>query len=177
MSQPRLGQSLVELALALPVVLLLGLGVADIGRGFYYREAVGNAARQALRVAVLQPQQATGDTACSGGGASGALSTTIPPASSNPLKTIGNDVALESTFNGQPIGTAIAGATLTITWHCASNKALTQATAITTDPSNTGSDSIDVQIAYPMSLITPFLGTFVSNPVQVRADVKGRVQY
>lgn len=171
------GQSLVELALALPVVLVLGLGVADIGRAFYYREAVGNAARQAARIAVLSPQQATGDTACAGGGASQALSTAIPPAAGNTLATIGNEVALESTSTGQPAGTSISGATLTVTWHCASNKALTHASATSTDPANTSADAIDVQVSYSMPLITPFLTNFISSPVIVRADVQSRVQY
>ena len=51
------GQSLVETAITLPVVLLLGLGVTDIGRAFYYRESVTNSARQALRMAVSSYQQ------------------------------------------------------------------------------------------------------------------------
>lgn len=168
---------MVELAIALPVVLILGLGVADIGRAFYYREAVGNASRQAARIAVLSPQQATGDGACAGGGASQSLSTTIPPASGNALATIGNEVALESTSNGQPAGTAVSGATLTVTWHCASNMALTHATATSTDPANTASDAIDVQISYSMPLITPFLTNFIASPVIIRADVQSRVQY
>jgi Flp pilus assembly protein TadG len=173
----RSGQSLVELALALPVVLILGLGVADIGRGFYYREAVGNAARQALRIAVLQPQQTTGDTACAGGGASASLSTTLPPASGNTLATIGNEASLESTSNGLPAGTAISGATMTVTWHCAANKAITNTTASATDPSNTSSAAVDGQISYPMSLITPFLGNFVGSPVKIKADIQARAQY
>jgi hypothetical protein len=37
---PRRGQSLVELALALPVIILLAVGVADLGRAFFY--ATGN---------------------------------------------------------------------------------------------------------------------------------------
>lgn len=56
MSEPRLmlhaqdarsdeGQSLVELALALPVLLLLLLGLADFGRAFYYTSIISNAAR------------------------------------------------------------------------------------------------------------------------------------
>jgi Flp pilus assembly protein TadG len=39
------GQSLVELALALPVLLLILLGVADFGRAFYYTTAIANAVR------------------------------------------------------------------------------------------------------------------------------------
>ncbi len=50
------GQSLVETAITLPVVLLLALGVTDVGRAFYYREAVTNSTRQALRVAVSPSQ-------------------------------------------------------------------------------------------------------------------------
>ena len=61
----RSGQSLVETAITLPVVLLLALGVTDIGRAFYYREAVTNSVRQALRVAVSPAQQATADSVCS----------------------------------------------------------------------------------------------------------------
>jgi Flp pilus assembly protein TadG len=177
MTQLRRGQSLVELALALPVVLLLGLAVADVGRAFYYHEAVSNAARQALRIAVLDVQKATGNTACSGGGSSASLSTIIPPASGNTLATIGNEVALESTYTGTPAASAIAGATLTVTWHCASNVAVTNASATATDPSDTGSDAIEVQISYPMPLITPFLANFVASPILVKADVQGRSQY
>jgi Flp pilus assembly protein TadG len=175
--QVRRGQSLVELALALPVVLLLGLAVADVGRAFFYHEAVSNAARQALRIAVLDIQQAAGNTACAGGGSSASLSTTIPPASGNTLSTIGNEVALESTATGFPAASSIAGATLTVTWHCAANVAVTNASATSTDPSNTGSDAIEVQITYPMPLITPFLANFVASPIQVTTDVQGRSQY
>ncbi|MDP9245825.1 MAG: pilus assembly protein [Chloroflexota bacterium] len=39
------GQSLVEIALALPVLLLILLGLADLGRAFYYTTAVASAAR------------------------------------------------------------------------------------------------------------------------------------
>jgi Flp pilus assembly protein TadG len=176
-TQRRRGQSLVELALALPVVLLLGPAVADLGRAVYYHEAVSNAARQALRIAVLDVQKPAGNTACSGGGSSASLSSVIPPLSGNSLATIGNEVGLESTYTGTPAASAIAGATLTVTWHCASNIAVTNASATATDPSDTGSDSIEVQITYPMTLITPFLANFMASPVQIRADVQGRSQY
>lgn len=161
----------------MPLILILGLGVADIGRAFYYREAVANAARQALRIAVLQPQQATGNTACTGGGSSASLSTTLPPASGNTLATIGNEASLESTFSGLPAGTSIYGATITVTWHCASNLAITNATATATDPANTGSAAIEVVIVYPMSLITPFLGNFVGSPLNIKADLQARAEY
>jgi Flp pilus assembly protein TadG len=39
------GQSLVEFALALPVLLLLLLGLVDFGRAFYYTSTIANAAR------------------------------------------------------------------------------------------------------------------------------------
>jgi Flp pilus assembly protein TadG len=39
------GQSLVEVALALPLLLLVLLGLADLGRAFYYTTAVAAAAR------------------------------------------------------------------------------------------------------------------------------------
>lgn len=160
----------------MPVILILGLGIADIGRGYYYREAVTNAARQAMRIAVLQPQQATGDTACAGGGASATLTTALPPASAT-LATIGNEASLENTTTGTPSGTSISGATMTVTWHCASNLAITSGTATSTDPVNTGSASIEITISYPMTLITPFLGTFVASPLPIKADLYARAQY
>src|ERR1700686_2320718 len=173
----RRGQSLVELALALPVVLILGLLTADVGRAYFYREAVADATRQALRSAVLQPQQPTGDTACAGGGSSASLTTPLPPLAGNPLATIGNQASLESTFTGTPAGSSINGATMTVTRHCAANKAITNATATSTDPSSTGSSAIDVPIVHSMTLIAPFLANFVSSPISIKADVQARAQY
>jgi len=50
------GQSLVEVALALPLLLLILIGLADLGRAFYYTTAIASAARQgAAYVAVTAP--------------------------------------------------------------------------------------------------------------------------
>ncbi len=42
----RLGQSVVEMALILPLFLLLALGILDFGRAFYDYERIQNAARE-----------------------------------------------------------------------------------------------------------------------------------
>ena len=53
------GQSLVELALALPVLLLLFLGLADFGRAFYYTSTIANAARVGAGYAAANASTAT----------------------------------------------------------------------------------------------------------------------
>src|SRR5947207_15951513 len=55
------GQSLVEVALALPLLLLILIGLADLGRAFYYTTAVASAARQgaAYVAATTSPVPAT----------------------------------------------------------------------------------------------------------------------
>jgi len=45
----RRGQAIVETALLLPILMLLVMGSADLGRVFYYSIAVTNAAREAAR--------------------------------------------------------------------------------------------------------------------------------
>src|ERR1700732_3415620 len=54
MRSPRLpysrkGQAIVETALLLPILMLLVMGSADLGRVFYYAIAVTNSAREAAR--------------------------------------------------------------------------------------------------------------------------------
>lgn len=166
----------------LPLFVTLTLGTADGGRAFYYREAVTNAARQALRVAVSSSQQTTGDTACTGKGTSTtSVSTALPAAGTSAILTIANAAALESSSTGLPAGTAISGATLTVTWHCSGSKAATNAAAAaagTNDPASTSSDSVEVTITYPFSLITPFVSNLMGggHPT-IGADVIGRAEY
>jgi Flp pilus assembly protein TadG len=52
------GQSLVEVALVLPVLLLILLGIFDFGRAVYAYNAVSNASREAVRLAIVD-QNAT----------------------------------------------------------------------------------------------------------------------
>ena len=49
------GQALVELAIILPVLLLLMLAALDLGRIFYARIAVENAAREGAMEASVNP--------------------------------------------------------------------------------------------------------------------------
>lgn len=45
------GQSLVEVALTVPLLLLVAIGLADFGRGYYYSISITNAAREAAAFA------------------------------------------------------------------------------------------------------------------------------
>ena len=53
------GQSMVEIALALPILLLLVLGIADLGRFAYYAISVQHAARDAAEYAAKNPTLGT----------------------------------------------------------------------------------------------------------------------
>jgi Flp pilus assembly protein TadG len=110
------GQAIVELALTLPLLLLVVLGVFDFGLMFQRYEVVTNAAREGARVGVLpgySPQQAqihaqnylaaggvtgtvTNSAGCSMAVSPGTIcvsvqpdTTTLPAAGTSPAQTIG----------------------------------------------------------------------------------------
>jgi Flp pilus assembly protein TadG len=65
-ARPRTrGQALVELAIVLPVLLLLMLAALDLGRIFYARIAVENAAREGALEASINPSSYASGQACS----------------------------------------------------------------------------------------------------------------
>lgn len=56
-SQPARGQSLVEFALVVPLFLLLLFGLFDLGRGVFAYNAIQNAAREAVRLAIVDQNE------------------------------------------------------------------------------------------------------------------------
>jgi Flp pilus assembly protein TadG len=58
MKRRQAGQSLVEVALVLPVLLIILMGIFDFGRAIFAFNTVSNAAREALRIAIVD-QNAT----------------------------------------------------------------------------------------------------------------------
>lgn len=168
-----------ETAITLPVVLLLALGVTDIGRSFYYREAVTNSVRQALRMAVSPYQQSTANSVCagtSGGPVAVTVTANVTPAS-GVIATISNQAALESSKDGTPGGSAVAGATINVTFHCLNAVAITNATGNGNGPNDPGSDSITVTIIKPMSVVTPMLGSLLGPSFPIRVTSSQRVEY
>lgn len=173
------GQSLVEAAITLPVVLLLGLGVTDIGRAFYYREAVTNATRQALRLAVSPTQQATANTVCASAGVgpvATTVTTTLPPGATS-ITSIANLASLESSSNGTPAGSAISGATLAVTFHCLGGSGVTNATSNGNGPSDPGSDAVIVTVTYTFQVITPLLWPIIGSSFPITVTSAERTEY
>ena len=173
------GQSLVEAAITLPVVLLLALGVTDLGRSFYYREAVSNSVRQALRMAVSPYQHNTADSVCMGtrGGPLAVTVTSAVPPSGGLIWTIANQAALESSQDGSAAGSAIAGATIAVTFHCLNGVAITNATSNGGPPSNPGSDSITATITRPMNIVTPVLWPLFGTSFPMSVSSSERAEY
>lgn len=57
------GQALVEFAMAFPIVLLILLGILDLGRAVHAYNTVSNAARSAVRVAIVDQNDIAVQTA------------------------------------------------------------------------------------------------------------------
>ena len=169
------GQSLAEMAVALPVFVTLCFGVADGGRAFYYKEAVSNAARAALRAAVTS--QAAGNTACASNG--GQQVGHIPSVGGDTLNsTILNAAALESSSNGTAASSKIAAAStiVTVTWHCNGSSVYTNSSASSTDPASSGSAAVEVKVQYSFTPITPVIQAAWKDRAIV-SDFVGRAEY
>jgi Flp pilus assembly protein TadG len=171
----RSGQSLVEFAFALPVLLLLLLGMLDLGRAFYVREQLSDAARAALRTALTATQQTTADAACAN---SAGRVTVVLPATSSSISGIATAADVADSPSGGAADTALAGATLTVTWHCAAGVAITNATnGGVTDPADPRSDSVDVVMQYPLAFLYPVIQQIAGPSVTLTAHEIGRVEY
>jgi Flp pilus assembly protein TadG len=172
------GQSLVEVAITLPVILLLALGVTDIGRAFYYREAVTNSTRQALRVAVSPTQKTTADAICAGTGGPTAVTVTASiPAGASSIATIVNNASFESSNNGTPAGSVLTGGTISVTFHCLAGAAVTNATSNGAGPLDPGSDSVTVRITYSFGVITPLLWPVTGTSFPITVSSYQRSEY
>ena len=57
------GQALVEFALVFPIIALILFGIFDVGRAVYAYNTIANAARQGVRVAIVN-QAVTTNTSC-----------------------------------------------------------------------------------------------------------------
>jgi Flp pilus assembly protein TadG len=56
------GQALVELAIVLPVFLIILMGIVDLGRGIYMYNGASNAAREIARVTSVHPGSTLGSS-------------------------------------------------------------------------------------------------------------------
>jgi Flp pilus assembly protein TadG len=121
-------QSLVELAFVLPVLLLILLGMIDLGRAFVFGVAVQNGAREAARLGSRAAiDSSVTDTAvrarliaASAPALAGCLSTTSSSQSCSVgtwtlgLSIVGTDGVTYSSLSAVP-STALSGAKLTVT--------------------------------------------------------------
>ncbi len=96
------GQALVEFAIALPVIVLLALGLFDAGRAVIYYSEVANASRVGARVAIVNQSD---DSSCQGSertfkcaAADIAVTTGIDPAGIDDVEDVpaGSDCLLPS---------------------------------------------------------------------------------
>jgi hypothetical protein len=60
MKRTARGQSLVEFALLLPIMLLLAVMLVDLGRAIYYYSVIFNAAREGARYGIIHPTDGSG---------------------------------------------------------------------------------------------------------------------
>ena len=81
-----LGEALVEMALVLPILLVLSLGMLDFGRAFHMKNIVDAAAREACRLAVVTAPdiplaEARGNSVLTAAGFTGSTTVVGPDAS------------------------------------------------------------------------------------------------
>lgn len=115
------GQAIVEFALTIPILLLLMIGVLDVGRGFQAYVSLGNAVREAAREAALHGADASaewGPTANDAnvvtavrGRIAGIRTEDVAVTSSWPSSSnaAGSEVVVGATYTFQPIAFAFLG--------------------------------------------------------------------
>ena len=147
-AQRERGTALVEFALLLPLLALLGLGTVDLGRAFRTVNEVKNAAREAAAFAQVHPTQLAG-SGC-----------TTPDSAQwharNEAGSNGSGFAVDVSTPAGVFGSADAG--------CGPFSAAAAS-----------GQNITVTVSTPFSLLTPLVRSVTGNPT-IRSSVTVRVQ-
>lgn len=80
------GQSLVELALVLPIILLLFMAIFDFSRAIFAYNSVSNAARDGARVAIVDQQVTSGVSNAAQAAADQAAGLGLDPTDANEIR-------------------------------------------------------------------------------------------
>jgi len=145
------GQSLVEFALIFPVLILLLFGIVDFGRAIYTYNTIGNAARDGVRVAVVN-QNGTG-TGCNPGSAATGPNTTQISA---------EDCAVAGAIS-------LGGVTATVTYRNLAD------TAACGSPIQVGCLAV-VTVSTQYRAITPIIGNIVG-PITIASTSKQPIEF
>jgi Flp pilus assembly protein TadG len=165
----RAGQSMVEMAMVVPVLALLTFGLLDFGRAYYFQVSITNAAREGARVGILNIYTGPQNPTCS---------------TSNNYATcpVQNDAAIITAVNNELTFSGIAPASVSI---CPPHDS-TGSTAGCADASNRVNDWVAqnptnyyviVNVTYDFQLFTPLMQQLVGNPVHMSVSVQMRTNY
>ena len=165
----RSGQSLVEMALVLPVLALLTFGLLDFGRAYYYQVSITNAAREGARTAILNVYV-------------GPLSPSCTSANSYATCPVQTDDAIVGAVNAELQGTGISPASILI---CPPHDGTMSTVGCPNNNNrvalwNAGQNSayyVNVIVKYNFQLYTPLLQNLVGNPVTMNVAVQMRPNY
>ncbi len=91
--RPDSGEALVEMALVLPMLIVLSMGMLDFGRAFHAKSLLDQAAREGARMAVIPPTDVAAvqnrvDTVLRSGGITTAAAATVSPAGADKMVTV-----------------------------------------------------------------------------------------
>jgi len=165
----RAGQSLVEMAMVLPVLALLTFGLLDFGRAYYFQVSITNAAREGARVAILNIYTGPQNPTCS----------TSNSYATCPVQT---DAAIITAVNNELMYSAIAPTSITI---CPPHDS-TSSTAGCSNTSNRVDNwvaqnptfyYVNVIVTFDFQLYTPMMQQLVGNPVHMSVAVQMRTNY
>src|SRR5437016_6406269 len=163
----RRGQAIVETALLLPILMLLVMGSADLGRVFYYSIAVTNAAREAARQGTYYDPISNGNEFDNYGAVLAAARQEVPSDVTLILPTI----APTHCLTGQPSAWSAnypSDPNTGYVYICFDN---------TDNPAPAAASSwIQVTILYNFQPVTPFLELVGASSVHILASTTMRVQ-
>jgi hypothetical protein len=167
----RAGQSLVEMAMVLPVLAFLTFGLLDFGRAYYFQVSVTNAAREGARTGILNIYTGPKLPACS----------TSDSYATCPVQT---DLAIDNAVNAELTYSGITPNTITI---CPPHDSTYSTTGCPTtnnrvDMWNSGQAPnqnyyITVNVTYNFQLYTPVMQQLVGNPLTMSVSVQMRTNY
>ena len=145
------GQSLIEFALILPLILFLLMGLFDVGRAILYYSILNTAVREGSRFAIVQSycDYKSDPAACTGGH----------------LDTYPLDCAGAQSLANTNICNAVTDKFFNISSLSNSTITIDHTLSITNDP------MIDIDIAFPFEPITPGLSLIGDITIQVNSQM------